>query len=96
MTEQREAIMADLEIKSFDKPDETRRFEDKGTIDVVVLAGRPVGRAVFEPGWKWSQHVKPIAGTDRCEVSHIGYCMAGRMRLYMSDGRQQAGSGGRI
>ena len=77
---------ASVEAKSFDSPDETRQFEGKGHVDVVMLAGHPVGRGVFEPGWKWSVNVKPIAGTDSCEVSHLGYCMSGRMKIHMDDG----------
>jgi hypothetical protein len=80
--------MAAVEVKSFDKPDETRPFEGRGRADVVMLMGRPVGRGTFEPGWRWSKNVKPIAGTDLCEVSHLGYCMTGRMRLTMSDGSE--------
>ena len=51
-----------------------------------MLAGHPVGRGVFEPGWKWSVNLKPIAGTDSCEVSHLGYCMSGRMKICMDGG----------
>ena len=78
--------MAAVEVKNFESPDETRRFEGKGQADVVKLAGRPVARAVFEPGWKWSNNLKPIAGTDSCQVSHLGYCVSGRMKIYMDDG----------
>ena len=80
---------ASLEAKSFDSPDETRPFEGKGKADVVEIAGQTIGRAVFEPGWRWSENVKPIAGTDSCQVSHLGYCVSGRMRIYMDDGSQQ-------
>lgn len=80
--------MASAEVKNFDSPDETRPFEGKGKADVVQLAGKPIGRAVFEPGWKWSQNVKPIAGTESCQVSHLGYCVSGRMKVYMDDGSQ--------
>ncbi len=81
--------MATAEVKSFDSPDETRPFEGKGKADVVQLAGKVVGRAVFEPGWRWSNNVKPIAGTDSCEVSHLGYCVAGSMKIAMDDGSEQ-------
>lgn len=80
--------MADFEVKNFDRPDETRPFEGKGNTAVVMLAGKPVARAVFEPGWRWSTNVKPIAGTDSCQVSHLGYCLQGRMRVFMDDGTQ--------
>lgn len=81
--------MASVEVKSFDSPDETRRFEGKGQAEVVQLAGHAVARATFEPGWKWSNNVKPIAQTDSCEVSHLGYCVSGRMKVYMDDGSEQ-------
>ena len=78
--------MAAVEVKNFDSPDETRPFEGKGHADVVQLAGHAVARGVFEPGWKWSTNLKPIAQTDSCEVSHLGYCISGRMKIYMDDG----------
>jgi hypothetical protein len=80
--------MAQVEVKNFDSPDETRPFEGKGKADVVNLAGRTVGRGEFEPGWRWSSNVKPIAETDSCEVSHLGYCLQGRMKIYMDDGSE--------
>lgn len=80
--------MATLEVKNFDSADETRPFEGKGRADVVQLAGQAVGRGVFEPGWKWSNNVKPIAQTDSCQVSHLGYCISGRMKIYMDDGTE--------
>jgi quercetin dioxygenase-like cupin family protein len=76
------------EVKSFDSPDETRPFEGNGQAEVVHLAGHTIGRGTFEPGWRWSENVKPIAGTDSCQVSHIAYCVAGRMRVYMDDGTE--------
>jgi uncharacterized cupin superfamily protein len=78
--------MASLEVKSFDSPDEVRQFEGNGHADVVQLGGHTVGRGTFEPGWKWSANVKPIAQTDSCEVSHLGYVLSGRMRVFMDDG----------
>jgi len=75
-------------VKNFNSPDETRPFDGKGKADVCNLAGKVVSRGVFEPGWKWSENVKPIAGTDSCKFSHLGYCMAGRMKVYMDDGSQ--------
>ncbi len=80
--------MADIELKSFDSPDETRPFEGKGKADVVNIAGQTVGKAVFEPGWRWSENVKPIAGTDSCQVSHLGYVVSGRMKVTMDDGSE--------
>jgi uncharacterized cupin superfamily protein len=80
--------MAEIEVKNFDSPDEVREFEGKGKADVVQIGGQTVGRGTFEPGWKWSENVKPIAGTDSCEVSHLGYVVSGRMRVRMDDGAE--------
>ena len=80
--------MAATEIKNFDSPDEVRQFEGKGQAKVVTVAGQVVGRGTFEPGWKWSENVKPIAGTDSCEVSHLGYVLSGRMLIHMDDGSE--------
>lgn len=79
--------MAGLETKSLDAPDETRPFE-KGRAELVTLGGVTVGRAVLEPGWRWSEHVKPIAGTSSCEVAHAGYVVTGRLRVVMDDGSE--------
>jgi hypothetical protein len=78
--------MAGTEVKDFDSPDEKRPFEGNGGVDVVNVAGKSVGRGTFEPGWKWSENVKPIAGTDSCKVAHVGYCISGRMVIHMDDG----------
>jgi len=76
------------EVKNFDSPDETRAFEGKGDAKMVELAGHTVGYGTFEPGWKWSENVKPIAGTDSCQVAHFGYVLSGSMRVHMDDGQQ--------
>ena len=81
--------MATIEVKSLDSPDETRPFEGKGKADVVEVAGHTIGRGVFEPGWKWSENVKPIAGTESCQVSHLGYVLSGSMTIFMDDGSEQ-------
>jgi hypothetical protein len=88
--------VAGVEVKSFDKPDETRTFEGNGMADVVMVAGRPVARGHFEPGWRWSLNVKPIAQTEVCEASHFGYVEHGRMRIYMQDGSEQDLAPGQI
>jgi quercetin dioxygenase-like cupin family protein len=73
--------------RNFDSADETRPFEDgKGKLDLINTEHGPVGRAVFEPGWRWSSHVKPIAGTDSCEAAHMGYAVSGRMKVVMDSG----------
>ena len=79
--------MAKAEMKSMDKPDETRKFE-KGRVEIVNLSDGTVGRYHFEPGWKWSDHVKPIAGTDLCQGAHHAYQMTGRLHVVMGDGSE--------
>jgi hypothetical protein len=78
-----------IELKNFDKPDESRQFEGRGRMDLVQVAGQTIGRGRFEPGWRWSVNVKPIAGTESCQASHLGYCVAGTMRVTMDDGTVQ-------
>ena len=86
--------MGTLEAKSLDRPDETRAMADKGKVDIVQLGGVTVGRGTFQPGWRWSQHVKPLAGTDSCQAAHTGYVLSGRMRVRMDDGAEgEAGAG---
>ena len=86
--------MAAVESKTFDSPEEVRPFEGNGHVDVLNLAGKVVGRGTFEPGWKWSNNVKPIAGTDSCKVAHVGYCLSGRMVVHMDDGTDTEIAGG--
>ena len=74
-----------LRRKRFDRPDEVRTVE-KGRIELVELGELAVGRAIFEPGWRWSEHVKPIVETEFCEVHHIGYVVSGRIHIEMTDG----------
>jgi hypothetical protein len=82
-----------LEAKSLDKPDETRTF-DNGEIRVVNIAGATIGRAAFQPGWKWSNDVNPIAGTESCQAAYTGYIISGRMHVVMDEGTEtEAGSG---
>ena len=76
-----------IEKKSLATPDETRTFE-KGKIEVVKLDKGVIGRATFEPGWKWSTCVKPIAKTDSCQTAHFGYIVSGRMKVVMTDGTE--------
>jgi quercetin dioxygenase-like cupin family protein len=81
--------MAGMIRKSLDSPEETRPFQDgKGKLELVNVESGAVGRATFEPGWKWSEHVKPIAGTDSCQAPHTGYYVSGRMHVVMDDGEE--------
>ena len=78
--------MPGLVRKSLDSPEETRPFEgDSGQLELVSTQEGVVGRATFLPGWKWSEHVKPIAGTDSCQAAHTGYFVSGRMKVVMDD-----------
>jgi len=79
--------MANGELKKMSAPDETRKFEH-GQIEVVNIGGGTVGRATFQPGWKWSNDVKPIAGTELCEAPHFLYQISGRMVVKMADGTE--------
>ena len=86
--------MATLEAKNFSSSDETREFAGKGRMNIVKVGGMSVGKGTFEPGWRWSQNVKPIAGTDSCQALHVGYIMSGRMGVRMDDGTEaEAGPG---
>ncbi|MDQ6824308.1 MAG: cupin domain-containing protein [Candidatus Eremiobacteraeota bacterium] len=76
-----------LEHKRKAAPDETRSFS-KGRLDVFNIGGTSVGIATFEPGWKWSECVKPVAKTKSCEVGHLGYVVSGRMHVVMDDGTE--------
>jgi len=79
--------MLEVILKRFETPDETRVFE-KGRFDIVKIGGMTIGRASYEPGWKWSEHVSPLAGTDLCEVEHVGVVISGRAMAAMKDGTQ--------
>jgi quercetin dioxygenase-like cupin family protein len=76
-----------IEIKRFDSPDETRLFE-KGKFELVTLGGTTLGRATYEPGWKWSEHVGPLSGERSCQVEHLGLVVSGRVTVRMDDGTQ--------
>ncbi len=81
------------EKKSTNAPDETR-VAGRGTSQVVNLKEGSVMLATFQPGWRWSEDVKPIVGTDSCKVAHFGYVVSGRMGARMDDGTEvEVGSG---
>jgi quercetin dioxygenase-like cupin family protein len=85
----KEAAMSGLVRKSLDAADEVRPFEDgKGRLEVVNTDSGTVGRATFQPGWRWSEHVKPIAQTESCQAAHLGYFVSGRMKVVMDDGEE--------
>ena len=75
------------ENKTFAEPDETRTFE-RGQVDLVDIAGTQIGRLTLQPGWRWSEHVRPIAGTDLCLAPHFQYQVQGTLRIRMGDGTE--------
>ena len=79
--------MPGVESRDFDSPDETRT-PDKTKVDVVRMGGTTVGRFAFEPGWKWSECVKPVAGTDSCQARHVGVVSSGRLAISHDDGTE--------
>jgi len=82
--------MTGLIRRSLDQPDETRLFEaDSGRLQLISTDTGPVGRATFQPGWRWSEHVKPIVQTASCQAPHLGYFVSGRMRVVMDDGAEE-------
>lgn len=77
--------MNDITLKRFDAPDETRTFP-KGRFDLVRLGNMTIGRATYEPGWRWSEHVGKALGQSLCEVEHVGLVVSGRATAEMRDG----------
>jgi quercetin dioxygenase-like cupin family protein len=78
--------LLEVVLKRFDKPDEVRTF-DKGKFEVVRIAGMTIGRATYEPGWRWSVHVGQALGRKSCGVEHVGIVISGRATAAMDDGR---------
>ena len=74
-----------VEAKRFEQPDETVSFE-RGRVHIVTVGSMTIGHEVAEPGWRWSEHVKPIVGTEWCEFHHALYVLTGRMQVQMRDG----------
>ncbi len=72
-------------LRRFEAPDEVRTFE-KGRLEVVRLGGMVLGRATYQPGWKWSQHVGALTGVERCGVEHVGLVLSGRATAAFDDG----------
>ena len=78
--------MYEVVLKRFEKPDEVRTFE-KGKFELVHIGGMTIGRATYEPGWKWSEHVGKAIGKTSCEVEHVGMVLSGTATAAMDDGR---------
>ena len=79
--------------KNLDSPDETRAF-DKGKLGIANVGDAIVGRFTLQPGWRWSESVRPLVGTDLCQQTHVGYVVSGRLRTRTQDGTEdKAGPG---
>lgn len=79
--------MAGVEARDFSSPDETRT-PDKTLIELVNIAGGQIGRYTFQPGWRWSECIKPVVNTDSCQVDHIGYLISGTLHVKHEDGTE--------
>ena len=79
--------MQETQHRSFQAPDETREFPN-GRAEILNIDGAQVGRLVFQPGWRWSKDVKPIAGTASCEAPHFQYHVSGQLAIRMDDGTE--------
>jgi hypothetical protein len=85
----------ETEHKSFGDPDETREFRN-GKAEILSIGGAAVGRMTFEPGWRWSNDVKPIAGTDSCEAPHLQYHVSGQLAIRMDHGTEMIANPGDV
>ena len=88
-------MTAKAEQKSFAAADETREFE-RGALDLLLIGGSEIGRLTLQPGWRWSDHVKPLAGTDLCEAPHFQYHVAGTLRVKTADGAEFDATPGQV
>ena len=79
--------MAGIASKSFESPDETRA-PDKTKVEVVDLGGVKAARMTLQPGWRWSECIKPVAGTDSCQARHVGTVVSGRIHVKHDDGTE--------
>lgn len=82
-----DTLITEAELKSFRKPDEIRKFP-KGRLELIKIGGATIGRAIYEPGWRWSDSIKPISGTSSCLSPHFQYHLSGVMKVLMDDGME--------
>ena len=78
----------DLELINFNEPSETRQFE-RGRFELYRVGPMTLGRATYEPGWRWSEHVAPTVGTASCQVEHVGLVLSGQAMAKMDDGTER-------
>ncbi|HJW03979.1 MAG TPA: cupin domain-containing protein [Azospira sp.] len=81
-------VITKFETKSHNSPDEVRH-PSKSRVEVVQLEGFTLGRFNFEPGWRWSECIKPVVKTDLCQLSHVGHVVAGRLTVRLQDGSEK-------
>ena len=89
------ATTTGIQVRDFDHADE-RREPPLARVDVLASNGMTLGHAIFQPGWRWSESVKPIAGTASCEVQHHAYVVRGSMTVHMDDGSERTLSAGDV
>jgi hypothetical protein len=87
--------MPGVEARDFSSPDETRT-PDKTTVELVNIADGQIGRYTFQPGWRWSECIKPIVKTDSCQVDHIGYVVSGTLHIQHEDGTEERLTPGKV
>jgi quercetin dioxygenase-like cupin family protein len=80
--------MAKLEVRDFGSPDEVKEFEKVRT-ETIRIGDATVVRNIYQPGWRWSKHLRPIAKTSSCQVSHLLYLVSGTMHVVMDDGTER-------
>lgn len=80
-------MMKMAEVKSFENPDEVREFPN-GRLEIIMVGGGMIGRAIFRPGWRWSKSIQPIAKTKSCESPHFQYHVSGILKVLMDDGTE--------
>ena len=78
-----------LQAKSFDVPDESFPVGSLARVEIIHLGETTAHRATFQPGFRWTEHVKPAVGTDLCEIPHTGYVVSGRIGVRMADGTER-------
>jgi len=87
--------MAGVEARDFTRPDEVRT-PDKTNVALVNVGGGQIGRYTFQPGWRWSECIKPVVGTDSCQVDHVGYVVSGTLHVEHTDGTTGEATAGMV
>jgi quercetin dioxygenase-like cupin family protein len=82
-----------FQVKSHNAPDEVRS-PDKTRVEVLQFDGYTIGRFTFQPGWRWSECIKPVVKTEQCQLSHVGHAISGRLKVRMQDGTEKSISAG--